>query len=211
MIALFDIDGPLVLNMEHIFFEWANKLSCVTRPWEYKVLVETGNWRDATGGLSRDQLTEIYTRFVKSDAHPAMRVTPGAAVVLRRLNNITKHIATARGDDLRTETMSFLEEKICRFAECCFGVLSEKGAVAQNVRATHFIDDSVREISQAMKVSDAQPILFPSRAPRDTDNLNGVKILKAESLVRDGMTEHEYAHACVLAWQEIETILEPSN
>ena len=48
-ITIFDFDGPLALCFEREFFSWANNQPTVKTPWRYEVLIQTGDWAEATG------------------------------------------------------------------------------------------------------------------------------------------------------------------
>jgi len=203
---MFDVDGPLFLDNTPEFFAWANQQDEIEKPWDYSVHIATGDWPAATG-IPRQQTHLLFKRFCESAGYPGTEVTPGAAAAMKQLGDFSKCVATARGELLRCSTIYTLTNALGEFDSYLFEVHWEKVGLAIAMTAHYVIDDNYHVLEEVARQSQAQPILFPARVPRDAPSSNGVVVLEAERLVTDSMSREEFKPVCKQAWAEITNIV----
>ncbi len=201
-LTMFDLDGPLALCVENLFFAWANSHPSVTQVWDYEKLVATGDWAAATG-MKQGESTKLFQEFMQSDAYPGFLPTPGAIQALKKIPSASRLLATARGRILYKPTRALLDRYFGRFRQYHFNVHDAKVNIAKQSGADFVVDDCYPLIMRIARETSAIPILFPKPTSRRVSRRRGVIILAAESAVYPDMPCHEFQQVCTQAWQEI--------
>lgn len=206
-VTMFDCDGPLAMCVEREFFSWANQQPFVAIKWQHHRLVETGDW-EAVTGLPIEQTTDIFRQFMASASYPGLRPTPGAIAALRSVPARARYLATARGHSLASQTREFLTDHFGSFSGYSFGAHTSKIDLAKKIKPRAVVDDCYPLLCRIAHETDALPILFPKPVPRHLKYSNGVIVLAAESQIRPGLTDEEFAQICTQAWLEITDYLQ---
>lgn len=198
----FDCDGPLTTDRTRLFFKWA-ATDGVGKHWSYQNYARTGDWISSCGGLSIveiDQVAQAFYRQVSVDTP-----TAGAQLGLRRLADAGKqrYIITARSQAHSGETVSALHGPLAypRFTGWVFGLIGRKAEMLRALKATHFLEDNVREATDAA-AHGIHAVVFPMRDVPGRAIPRQLTRLEAEGMVRDGMSDDEWNHVTVAAWEE---------
>lgn len=202
-----DIDGPLCLENGRI----SNFFAFMTRQGEkccYYRFLETGSWHDAIEGYDRTRINVLWLEFSATIAGE-IKPTPGAVRALAQLRSHRRHLATARAEQQKSETVMWLAKHFDPFHEEHFG-LDDKSTVIRALNADVFIEDTPGVALRVAKATvNTLVILFPSTGCREVPcDHPHIRRLQAEALLPNDKCPLQYAKMCQKAWQEIVTIIE---
>jgi hypothetical protein len=206
---MFDFDGPLALCVEKEFFSWANNQPTVKTPWRYEVLIQTGDWAEATG-VSLLETTKLFQEFMQTSDYPGLLPTPGAALAMTAVPTGCRYLATARGHALSEVTRQFILEHFGPFHDYHFNVRDNKVTLTKKIAPDFVIDDCYPLLQRIAHETSAVAILFPKPTKRQVSNKSGVVILDAESFSSPDASHVNYSQRCSDAWQQITELLSAS-